>query len=61
MGKLNCLFHFLVYNSVVCILIISLDSIKFVPHDQAVEEDQDLKRRNKKYHANCTNNIRSSA
>ena len=37
----------------VSFLIIRLDSIKFAPRDQAVEEDQDLKRRtNKKYHAN---------
>ena len=36
-------------------LIIRLDSIKFAPHDQAVEDDQDLKgRTNKNYHANCT-------
>ena len=47
----NLPLSFLRLYSVVCFLIIRLDSIKFAPHDQAVEEDQDLKRRtNKKYH-----------
>ena len=54
----NLPLSFLRLYSVVCFLIISLDSIKFAP--QAVEEDQDIKRLNKEYHTNCAN-IRRSA
>ena len=54
----NLPLSFLRLYSVVCFLVISLDSIKFAP--QGVEEDQDLKRLNKEYHTTFAN-IRRSA